>query len=152
MKELPGFHKSGHQRRDLRRPVQTGQKGHQLFPVVLIFRQGIGQRHMAYRIVFVPGGIGGQKGEGILAALVLPVLHQMEKYPLRHPQLLALFRQVQADRPLVGSDLPGKHLTQTGEDPPDPGGRDILRADAEGDRQKELLQSLFRRLRPDLFP
>ena len=65
---------------------------------------------MADPPVRVLGGVGGQESEGQRPVLVF---HHMEKDPFRHPQTLALLRQVQGHRAVVGGNFLSKHGVQT---------------------------------------
>ena len=85
---------------------------------------------MAHNVVFIAGRIGRKKGEG-KAIFILPVFHQMEENPLRHPQLLAFFRQIELHGSGIFPDLPGIDLAKAVENTPDPLRIDVLRPDSE---------------------
>ena len=80
MEQLTGGHEFPDQRHRLRRPVQAGQQLQQLAPVRAVLRQGVLQRHMGDPAVFIPCGVGGEKGEG---EILVATLHQVEKDPFR---------------------------------------------------------------------
>ena len=85
---------------------------------------------MAHFFIFVLGGIGGEKGEGII---LVPALHQMEKDALRNLQVLALFRQIHGHCAVESPDLPGIDFIQFFKNTDKPIFRDMFRSQSEGD-------------------
>ena len=143
MEHFAALHEFCDQARNLRGAIQAGEQLQQLFPLRPVLSQSILQRHVPHGSLFVPRGVGREKGKGIFVILIL---HQMEEDAFRNPEVLAALRKIQRHSPGIRAHFPRKNLVQAVALPLQPLFRDMLRTQGKGHSSEQRLNVLLRQL------